>query len=88
MPKRTTSGDDDRANRSGDGRGRAAALGAAEELPYAVELWTLTRTQVEQVLGRASSMTLARAIFDAAQTEHLGRRITLRKGGEVLAQAG
>jgi hypothetical protein len=31
---------------------------------------------------------LARAIFAAAQSEHLGRRILLRRGSQVIAEAG
>ena len=60
----------------------------SEDLPYAVELWGLQRTQVERVLGRAGSATLAHAIFAAAQNEHLGRKITLRHGDEVIAARG
>jgi hypothetical protein len=69
------------------GRSRNPQLGAAaaEDLPFAVELWTLARDAVERVLARASSASLAQAIFIAAQTEHLGRRITLRHGDEVIA---
>lgn len=73
-----------------DRRRRAVAQAggeAAEDLPYIVELWTLTRAEVERVLGRANSATLARAIFTAAEMEHLGRRITLRKGSERIAES-
>ena len=57
------------------------------ELPFTVELWTLTRESVECVLGRAASAALAQAIFVAAQTEHLGRRITLRRGFTVVSES-
>lgn len=56
-------------------------------LPYAVELWNLPRTGCERVLGRAGSVGLARAIFTAALAEHLGRRIVLRRGAQVLAES-
>ena len=59
-----------------------------EDLPFTVELWTLTRHDVERVLGRAASAALAHAIFVAAQTEHLGRRITLRRGPALLSESG
>ncbi len=72
------SGDDPRASLAGHAE-------TAEDLPYAVELWTLTRSQVERVLGRANSASLAQAIFAAAGSEHLGRKITLRHAGEVIA---
>jgi hypothetical protein len=64
-----------------------AATGAAR-LPYTIELWNLTRTAPEKVIGRAASMVLARAIFAAAQTEHLGRRLILRRGARVVQESG
>ena len=57
-------------------------------LPYAIELWDLPRQAPERVLGRAANMVLARAIFTAAQTEHLGRRLVLRRGRKVMAESG
>jgi len=65
-----------------------AAVGASSRLPYTVELWTLTRSEPERVIGRAASAVLARAIFTAAEKEHLGRLIRLRRGSHVLAQTG
>lgn len=65
-----------------------AASQAASPLPYAIELWDLPRRAPERVLGRAASVMLARAIFTAAQTEHLGRRIVLRRGSKVVAESG
>ena len=62
---------------------------AAEELPYRVELWHAERREtVERVLARAASAQLARAIFKAAQVEHPGRHITLRRGGRIIADSG
>ena len=65
-----------------------AAAAAAGALPYAIELWDLPRRGPERVLGRAASMVLARAIFAAAQTEHLGRRIVLRRSGKMITESG
>jgi hypothetical protein len=65
-----------------------AAIGPTSRLPYTVELWNLPRTARERVIGRAASAILARAIFMAAQSEHLGRRIVLRRGSQVIAEAG
>jgi hypothetical protein len=62
------------------------AAGAGERLPYAIELWDLPRIAPEKVLGRAASVVLARAIFAAAATEHLGRRLVLRRGSKVLLE--
>ena len=63
------------------------ATGAHAALPYAVEIWDLPRLRPERVIGRAASMVLARAIFVAAQSEHLGRKIVLRRGGKVVAES-
>jgi hypothetical protein len=61
---------------------------AAEELPYRIELWhNSERDGVERVLARALSVHLARAIYGAAKEEHPGRRITLRKGDQTLADS-
>ena len=60
----------------------------ATALPYAVELWDLPRRAPERIIGRAASVVLARAIFTAAQNEHLGRRIVLRRGRQVMAESG
>jgi hypothetical protein len=51
-----------------------------------VELWNLPRTAPERVIARAASAPLARAIFAAAETEHLGRKIVLRRGSQVLKE--
>ena len=76
----------------GEDQSKVVSLGAATagsaRLPYTVELWNLPRTMSERVIGRASSVVLARAIFAAAQSEHLGRRIVLRRGSQVLAESG
>ena len=56
-------------------------------LPYTVELWNRPRTAPERVIGRAASATLARAIYTAALSEHLGRRIVLRRGSQVLTRS-
>jgi hypothetical protein len=64
----------------------AQAVGG--DLPYMVELWDLPRRGPERVIGRAASMILARAIFTAAQSEHLGRRLVLRRGSQILLESG
>ena len=56
-------------------------------LPYTVELWNLPRTGPERVIGRAASAILARAIYTAALSEHLGRRIVLRRGSQVISES-
>jgi hypothetical protein len=57
-----------------------------EELPYVIELWFADHTAaVERVLARALDARLAREIFKAASSEYPERRITLQKGGRVVA---
>jgi hypothetical protein len=64
----------------------AVAAGDRESLPYRIEPWSEGhRKWPERVLARAFSAPLARAIIKAAQTEHPGRRITLRRGARVIA---
>jgi hypothetical protein len=57
-------------------------------LVYSVEIWDLPKLRPERVIARAASIVLARAIFKAAESEHLGRRIVLRRGKKVVAQSG
>ncbi len=61
-----------------------AAPPHGDDLPYGIELWNLQRTEVEKVVARASSAALARAIFVAAQKEHLARLLILRRGAKVI----
>jgi len=63
-----------------------AAVGATSPLPYTVELWNLPRSAPERIIGRAASAILARAIFTAARSEYLGRRVVLRRGSRMIAQ--
>jgi hypothetical protein len=57
-----------------------------DPLVYAVELWTEDRAALDQILARASSATLARAIFAAAKEEHPARHLVLRYGVNVIDQ--
>lgn len=59
----------------------------SERLPYAVELRESASGEVERVVARASNATVARAIFKAALGEYPGRRITLRRGEQVIADS-
>lgn len=72
-------------------RSKAAATvpvaGGAARLPYTIELWGSGRA-AERVLGRADTIGLARVIFQAAQAEHPGRRVVLRRGRDILQDSG
>jgi hypothetical protein len=64
------------------------ASGPPEELPYRVELWRDgVADAVERVLGRAQNAQLGRAIFKAATDENPKRRITLRKGNQIIVDS-
>jgi hypothetical protein len=59
-----------------------------EELPYRIELRDAAAGEtVERVLARALSAPLARAMFKAALTEYPDRRITLCRGGRIMADS-
>jgi len=60
----------------------------SEKLPYCIELWADNNGQVEKVLARAATASLARAIFSAACDEHSERRLTLRQASRVLDDTG
>ena len=66
----------------------AAAAASDAQLAYSVEIWDLPKLRPERVIARAASIVLARAVFKAAESEHLGRRIVLRRGKKVVAQSG
>jgi hypothetical protein len=55
-----------------------------EDLPFAVELWDSQNVGVERVIARASSRQLASAIFGSAQKEYPDRRLTVRRGSEMV----
>jgi hypothetical protein len=61
---------------------RGADLGDHSGLPYCVEVWD--GAKVERILARAINVSLARAIFTAAIGENPRRRITLRRGTQVI----
>jgi hypothetical protein len=59
-----------------------------EELPFSIELWDAgSADTVERIIARAFSAELAKAIFVAAQTEYPERRLTLRRGTQVLSDS-
>lgn len=59
-----------------------------EPLPFTVELCEQDGERSIRVIGRAASIMLARAIYEAAQTDFAGKTIRLRRGPDVLAQSG
>jgi hypothetical protein len=76
---------------SGVGEDAHPSVGAAasdESLPYKVELWDERRVGVQRVIARVASALLARAAFEAAVSEHVNRRITLRHGSRLIADSG
>ena len=65
-------------------RRTGGGVGKGDELPYRIEL---SDEAEERVLARAFNAPLARAIFQAAQAEHPGRRILLCRGTRVVADS-
>ena len=78
-------------NRADEEDGSVAPLNGPplepDELPYSVIMWDLPQLKIERVLARAASAGLARAIFIAAQSEHLGRKIVLLRGARVISES-
>jgi hypothetical protein len=67
---------------------RAGAAAASGGLPYLIEIWNLPRTQVERVMARADTLTVARALFKTAVSENPSRRIVLRQGKRTIEDHG
>jgi hypothetical protein len=61
-----------------------AEADGCQDLPFAVELWDELNAAIERVIARASNQQLARAIFDSARKEYPERRVTVRRGSEML----
>ena len=61
-----------------------AEADGSQDLPFAVELWDEPNAAIERVIARASNQQLARAIFDSARKEYPERRVTVRRGSEML----
>lgn len=59
----------------------------AAPLPYVIELWDVAGEGPERVLGRAASVLLANAVFAAAQSDYVGRKLVLKRGDKVLAES-
>lgn len=54
---------------------------------FLVAIWETDHHAPAQILGRAVTISLARAIFLAALNEYRGRRITISQGGQILEQS-
>ena len=55
-----------------------------EDLPYRVELWSVERKSVEQILAITASPTIGYAAYFAASREFPDRLITLRHKNEII----
>lgn len=60
----------------------------AADLPFRVELWDEKNTEVERVLARTHSATLAQAVFHAACEQYPGRHLSLWRDSEQLDDRG
>jgi hypothetical protein len=61
--------------------------GAQAELYFTLEINGDEGTGVAEVLGLITDYTVARAAYEAAVKERPGKKITLRRGGQVLLTA-
>ena len=77
-------GDPDDNARRGPGSSRIPA--EREDLPYKVELWDDTRSQVEQVLAVTANGSIGYAAYYAATREHPDRYITLRHKNRIVSR--
>jgi hypothetical protein len=57
---------------------------ARDDLPFRLELWDDTGTQVNALLALASHHIIGRAAFEIAERLHPGRIITLREGTRLV----
>ena len=75
------------------GKGQDRASNSAKpnprppKLPYTIELWDADKREIERLLARAVSASLARAIYSAAREEHPERRVTLSRGSRIISQS-
>jgi hypothetical protein len=58
-----------------------------DDLPYKVELWDQTRTQVQKVLAVTTNATIGYAAFYAATQEFLDHYVTLRHKSSIVARS-
>jgi hypothetical protein len=65
----------------------SARAGADDDLGYQIVLAPADGDQQERLLAKAASGQLARAIFNAAKSEHPERRIILRKDARVIVDS-
>ena len=59
---------------------------AREDLPYRIELWDESKSQVEQVLAVTVNASIGYAAYYAATREHPTRYITLRHKGGIVSR--
>lgn len=57
------------------------------DLPFRIELWDDHGSEVERVVARAHTPTLAQAIFKAACQQYPGRRLSLWRGRDRIAES-
>jgi hypothetical protein len=63
------------------------ASGRPFDLPYSVEQWDDTDSNVEELIALTGDYRVARAAFEEAVRRRLGRVITLRQKTRLLADS-
>jgi hypothetical protein len=66
--------------------GSSRKIAEHEDLPYKVELWDVTRSQIEQVLAITANGSIGYAAYYAATREHPDRYITLRHKNRIVSR--
>jgi hypothetical protein len=78
--------DDPRGDRPSGQRFPGPSPNEHDELPYRVELWDETKSDVEHVVAVTASASIGYAAYYAATREYPGRYITLRHKSQVLSR--
>jgi hypothetical protein len=81
-----SSGSDYGDNTGGPHRPAAGAAFQPEDLPFRVELWDDSKTEVERVLAVAASGAIGYAAYHAATVEYPDRYISLKNKTTVLSR--
>jgi len=78
--------DDPRGDSPGDRRVPSPPIVEHDDLPYRVELWNESKSDVEHIMAVTASASIGYAAYYAATREYPGRYITLRHKTQVLSR--
>lgn len=58
-----------------------------QNLPYRIEVWDDAALEIHETLARAAQLEVAQAAYKEALKQRPGRRVVLRRNGQVLVQS-